>query len=40
MGRPNHKNPLAPPIPGEPGPWAMSLTALFAVILVLAFGLS
>ena len=28
MGRPNHKNPLAPPIPGEPGPWAMSLIAM------------
>lgn len=28
MGRPNSKNPLAPPIPSEPGPWAMSLTAM------------
>src|SRR3972149_11586392 len=28
MGRPNHKNPLAPPTPSEPGPWAMSLTAM------------
>jgi len=28
MGRPNKKNPLAPPIPTEPGPWAMSVTAL------------
>ena len=28
MGRPNNKNSLAPPILGEPGPWAMSLTAM------------